>query len=63
MFNLKKNIFNTMFSSSNFNSLTSDKCSYVCMGGGNKSLSYKGLCRNFNINNMTISSSFRYNYL
>ena len=32
-------------------------------GGGNKTLRYKGLCRNFNINNMTTSSSFRYNYL
>ena len=54
---------NTIFYSSKFNSLTANKSSCFVVGGAVKTLSYKGLCRNFNINNMTISSSFRYNYL
>ena len=54
---------NNIFYSSNFNSLIANNCSNFKLGGGNKTLSYKGLCHNFNINNMTTSSSFRYNYL
>ena len=54
---------NNIFYSSNFNSLIVNNRSNFELGGGNKILSYKRLCRNFNINNMTTSSSFRYNYL
>ena len=54
---------NNIFYSSNFNSLIVNNCSNFKLGGGHKILSYKDLCHNFNINNMTTSSSFRYNYL
>ena len=67
MFNINNN---TMFYSSNSNPLnklsqkyTSTPSSKTVWGGAMNSLFYKGLCHDFNINNMTISSSFRYNYL
>ena len=70
MFNIINLQNNTMFYSSNSNPLnklsqkyTSIPSSKTVWGGAVKSLFYKGLCRNFNINNMTTSSSFRYNYL
>ena len=70
MFNIINLQNNTMFYSSNSNPLnklsqkyTSTPSSKTVWGGVAKSLFYKGLYHNFNINNKTISSSFRYNYL
>ena len=71
MFNIINLQNNTMFYSSNSNPLnklsqkyTNTSSSKTVWGGGAmNSLFYKGLCHDFNINNMTISSSFRYNYL
>ena len=70
MFNLINLQDNTMFYSSNSTPLnklsqkyTSTLSSKKLGGGAVKSFSYKELCCNFNINNMTTSSSFRYNYL
>ena len=70
MFNLKNNNYNTMFYSSKSTPLnklsqkyTSTPSYKTVWGGAVNTLFYKELCHNFNINNMTISSSFRYNYL
>ena len=64
MFKLNFFIKNTMFYSPIYIFPTTNNCSYFVVGGGAVIfLSYKGLCHNFNINNMTTSSSFRYNYL
>ena len=70
MFNIINLQNNTMFYSSNSNPRNKLSQKYISTsgsktvwGGAVKSLFYKELCRNFNINNMTISSSFRYNYL
>ena len=63
MFNTINLQNNTMFYSSNSNYLTANKCTHFSVGGVINSLFYKDLYHNFNINNKTISSSFRYNYL
>ena len=70
MFNIINLQDNTMFYSSNSNPLnklsqkyTSNPSSKTVWGGAVNSLFYKDLCLNFNINNKTISRSFRYNYL
>jgi len=69
MFNLINLQNNTMFYSSKSNPLNklsqkyTSTPSFKTVWGVVNSLFYKGLCHNFNINNKTISSSFRYNYL